>query len=120
MGGCINSTAFTPGPWHADADTRPGWEWNWHIMEGPDSPNRVCFMANTSPDMEKAEANARLIAAAPDMFEALESLNAHWNGEGDYDNSPDDEERLQQKVTAALAKARGDTQSISGECDAER
>jgi hypothetical protein len=57
-------SSFTPGPWTADPDRRPGWEWNWHVYAGRD--DRICFMANTSPDVGLAGANARLIAAAPD------------------------------------------------------
>lgn len=40
------------------------------------------------------------------LQEALIALNEHWNGVGDYDNSPDDEARLQAKIDAALKDHR--------------
>lgn len=59
---------WTPGPWFADPDGRPGMEWNWHVCTSED--DRICFMSN-GPN---SEANATLIAAAPDMAEALADI----------------------------------------------
>lgn len=57
----------TPGPWMTDPDDREGMEWNIHIVQADAPDNRICFMASDGP-----EANANLIAAAPDMLAALE------------------------------------------------
>lgn len=56
-------TAHTPGPWHFD-----GHQYD-HIVWSSDR-NRVCFLTSTGP----TEANARLIAAAPDLLAALKDM----------------------------------------------
>lgn len=61
---------FTPGPWSVDPDDRDGMEWNIHIVEAERPHHRVCFMASDGPN----EANARLIAAAPDMHAEIARL----------------------------------------------
>jgi len=69
-------SAHTPGPWEIDPDTRPGMEWNNHIVDSTGNLT-ICFMSHSgglSPDRDKA--NARLIAAAPELLEALESFIA--------------------------------------------
>lgn len=48
-------------------------------------------------------ANARLIAAAPDLLEALEAINAHWES-GNFSRNPD----LWEPMRAAIAKAKGE------------
>lgn len=64
------SEGFTPGPWAVSEDERPGMEWNRHIVLAGDPDLRIAFMTSDGP----TEANARLIAAAPQMFEALKEL----------------------------------------------
>jgi len=52
-------------------------------------------------DAAVARANARLIAAAPDLYEAIEDIIAHYYNGGDgY--------VVMQQAKAALAKARGE------------
>jgi hypothetical protein len=63
-------TAHTPGPWRADPDDRDGMEWNIHIVQTASPDQRICFMTSNGP----VEANARLIAAAPKMLEALRTI----------------------------------------------
>lgn len=58
---------FTPGPWVGSPD-------GWSVRA---SDYRVANVVATSPDGERRhEANARLIAAAPDLLAALEGLIA--------------------------------------------
>ena len=57
-------------------------------MEGAQSP--------------KCEANARLIAAAPDLLEALEEV-VQWLELGDHEG------QMHSKARAAIAKARGES-----------
>lgn len=54
----------TPGPWSAD-EWAPGF-----TVSAPDSHYSVCHLE----DCNNAEANARLIAAAPELLAALEAL----------------------------------------------
>jgi hypothetical protein len=61
-------SAHTKGPWRIDRDSRKGYEWNLTIA-GPAVD--VCFMCHDStPGNETGEANARLIASAPDLLAA--------------------------------------------------
>lgn len=66
------SAQHTPGPWKIDPDKRPGMEWNRHIdAEGL----TICFMSNSNGmHPERDLANARLIAAAPELLEALDRI----------------------------------------------
>jgi hypothetical protein len=66
----------TPGPWVASDDKRGIWDiiadghmlaQVWRVTHGP---------VNDLP----AEANAHLMAAAPDLLEALQMLRDHQNG----------------------------------------
>lgn len=69
------SAAHTPGPWTVDGDDREGMEWNNQIIAA--NGNTICFMAHSDGKApERDQANARLIAAAHEMLEALEAANA--------------------------------------------
>lgn len=83
-------TPWTPGPWSFDGPPD-----NIIVWSGPE--DRVCFMTSNGP----AEANARLIAAAPDLLEAAERLFSALEG-----YVPADEARA--LARKAFAKARGD------------
>ena len=81
----------TPGPWH--------------IMEGTDwviiSPEvSVAAVYTPRGDREVRQANAHLIAAAPDLLEALEYVLSK--------NTIDMDDAMIDVVTAALAKAKGE------------
>lgn len=72
----------TPGPWEAEAE---------NIYIGPDrvyqqwgviaSNTGIC----TTGSRDVSEANARLIAAAPELLEALKRAVAHNESPNDYD-----------------------------------
>lgn len=57
----------TPGPWTIDRDYRAGMSWNTHIVLERNPDHRICFMTSNGK-----EADARLIAAAPDMLAAIQ------------------------------------------------
>lgn len=59
----MSETKHTPGPWEFD-----GPHHNIIVWSSPN--NRICFMTSDGP----TEANARLIAAAPDLLEALKNI----------------------------------------------
>lgn len=59
------------------------------------------------------KANARLIAAAPDLLEALQELSQHFIGKWSEDERNSDEidahkEAAERKALAAIAKATGE------------
>ena len=94
--------SHTPAPWSFDGPHHS------IIVWGAEPEQRVCFMTSDGP----AEANARLIAAAPEMYEALTWVVDHMcEGfckdlplAGTY--YPDmDEDCAACKARAALAKA---------------
>ena len=57
-------TQHTPGPWRASSQC---------IVE-PTNATVAITMANACDSVEQRDANARLIAAAPDLLEALKDL----------------------------------------------
>lgn len=89
----------TPGPWT-----------NTHgEITGPNrSPVAACRRGRGihSIDSEVFFANARLIAAAPDMLAALQDWSAHFNMPGD---PPPELGSLHADMLAAIAKAEGRT-----------
>lgn len=102
----------TPGPWVRDAVNS---EYMHDIILGYDVPGwgrpvlvATCFGENRADDinMNDAAANARLIAAAPDLLAACQLL-ADWDASPNDDN---DVERLSNAASAAraaIAKATG-------------
>lgn len=109
----MTDTKFTPGPWTfggqvkmiGDGITQAAWQ----LYTGdvrPEGVYRGTICGVQSADhiagitREEAEANTRLIAAAPDLLFALENLLAVKNGEGGTMADSDEIAR------AAIAKAR--------------
>ena len=63
-------SGHTPGPWSFDGPSD-----NHIVWSDPD--NRICFMAHSNGiDPERDTANARLIAAAPELLDALQAIVA--------------------------------------------
>jgi hypothetical protein len=92
-------TDYTPGPWKARSRNagQPGDDFflGWQI-EGPPEPQRGQFVR---------EADAHLVAAAPDMYEALamaEEVLAEFPANSRW-------WPIYKAITEALAKARGET-----------
>ena len=93
----------TPGPWSLEfvGNTEPSGTGHdlWDVM----GPNLLVSVAENVHDR-----NARLIAAAPEMYEALrlaqESIGRFTSDEGSTDRDFD----IADTVAAALAKANGE------------
>jgi len=92
----MSQTAHTPGPWTA----------SFPVIRDQKS---LHILADCSPrdgahaSEEECRANARLIAAAPDLEEALEALlNIFLDGRSD--DFDEKEERAYRLASAALAK----------------
>jgi len=101
------STTHTPGPWREHS----------HRQIGPDA-GIVCevwsAIGETDADrIAQADANARLIAAAPDLLEALQEMVA-GDAEAIEDAKrlgvpfPDEMLAAYHKARAAIAKATGE------------
>lgn len=88
----------TPGPWEIDQAIRHGFtvysEQSGFIVGYMDEEGRYGAV--------ESEANARLIAAAPDLLEALETIVATERDRHGYHPAWTDQAR------AAIAKARGE------------
>jgi len=91
----MTAAKHTAGPWRACRD---------HTVVSKKALIADC-RANDSITVEEAAANARLIAASPELLEALDTLvrSVEWIG-GEYSNELSEEIRT---ARAAIAKAEG-------------
>lgn len=99
---------YTKGPWEILKKDNSNINWNsYHIGA---YYNEVCIVRGTKNSMVDwlascldLEANANLIAAAPELYEALEAINDYWES-GNFSRRKD----LWDNMRSALAKARGE------------
>lgn len=103
----MSDMKFTPGPWVIDTDTRPAEVCT--VMHVPDSESKdqgFVYVRGAvgywGADEKENMANAHLIAAAPDMYEALQQAITSMQDSG-YQNS----HVVIRAGKAALAKAEG-------------
>lgn len=90
----MSAAKHTPGPWEfvlAGSGNYP----EWYVSLG----NRGFLRLPATTDMDTMDADARLIAAAPDLLEALKTVEWHapgscWIVDAD-------------KIATAIAKAEG-------------
>lgn len=87
--------AHTPGPWNARPRRGNGDEW-W-VEAAPKRPGGAGYVAECVGRQAENSDNAHLIAAAPDLYEALKEVAHH----------ADDECGFMVNVRAALSKAEG-------------
>ena len=74
----MTQTTHTPGPWSL---RMTGWRTNPAAIYSPRRPGAVaCVPARTSVPLDEQSANARLIAAAPELLEALKNLIEYESG----------------------------------------
>ena len=92
------SATHTPGPWRFEWDGRPTWSCVRHRVKGEWQVAVTDDLIDEHP--EESEANARLIAAAPELLAALkEALYAVT----EIDNA----HKSLRQMRAAIAKAEG-------------
>jgi hypothetical protein len=100
-------TKHTPGPWHIRTNRHPqtdGLPWGWVDAAAPGVSQRLIpGVAVQWVRGDVSEANARLIAAAPELLEALRCLR-RWMGPTGLDEEIDAAMRA---ADAAIAKATG-------------
>jgi len=100
------SDKFTPGPWIAATH---GLSVHRVTPEGL-TGSAVCMLMTKSGAINNHEANARLIAAAPAMYEALEQID-NWLvcwAIATPEDMAQSFQHMQQVASAALALARGE------------
>ena len=96
-------SGFTNGPWElcekGDYDDFGGQSM---VVIGDDKR-----IAAVHASGKTGEANARLIAAAPDLYDALEHIFEYWNRDHNEEAMGDALWHIIETAEAALAKARG-------------
>jgi len=106
--------AHTQGPWRVKLQQRMVWDRyvpeHW-VIKGPDSKHSPIALIRTAglgagPSMAVREANARLIAAAPDLLAALEGAYKHFLQHMERDWFDDDDQDVMQQMFDAITKSR--------------
>lgn len=119
----MSTAKFTPGPWATDSDapTFDGADlpYTVYINYGSGKGGEICTMLHEpnegrGRDWEEGKANARLIAAAPELLEALEVTESAmfdlWNDLKSYGDKSRFEQfdAVARKASKAISKAKGD------------
>lgn len=91
-------TKFTLGPWNCTRSSAGGRE----IITSDVLPVDICVLSHRDKTPAEINANALLIAAAPDLYAALAELEES----SDYDIFVPS--GIADRIKAALAKARGE------------
>lgn len=90
------NTQHTPGPWNYSGPCEITGRYS-IFHNGP-----LAYCADTTAKPGDGEANARLIAAAPDLLAALQNVAACFDA-----NDPDSMANAMADARAAIAKATG-------------
>lgn len=115
----MSEQKHTPGPWEVSGATHI-WSPTAHanvasVSEPRGEGSDVGYqpLKRNSPDFEEACANARLIAAAPDLLEALSDvLDAYEYAlqyKGDYFTEKHGDALVVEQARAAIKKAKGES-----------
>ena len=89
---------FTPGPWH---------DYQYMLASAIEDANarKICDMSESDFSLDEDEANARLIAVAPDMYELLRQVVDIMDDSEDCGEIPVD------RINAVLRKVRGESEA---------
>lgn len=104
------SEKWTKGPWSYWSPETDNGKWQIDCDGGPMLPRRKIATVHTRE--MGSEANARLIAAAPDLYEALSKLLARHDRPHGFDDAEWYRDVVE-PARAAIAKARGDCGSAA-------
>ena len=105
----------TPGPWEVNCDEVRPERTKWILA--PMTTGKNALVAEAYPQGKNADdpfghierdANARLIAAAPELLAALDDIQEYWNGHVTVEAMRDACEYAIATASAAIAKARGE------------
>jgi hypothetical protein len=105
----VSETKHTPGPWYTKrAEIRVDGEYDYAIYDANKEVVAEAFGRTSVTNFPPAEANAHLIASAPDLYAALKFVLAFY--EPDAKDYLDTEawKRAEAQARAALKKARGE------------
>ena len=106
----------TPGPWTYESDhTHRQYNVRMlaHMIATHDEAKHICTINNlprhvrANRDPQIAEANARLIAAAPDLLAALKEVVRHLDYNGVLDEGNQAHAQPRRAIRLAIAKAEG-------------
>lgn len=122
----MSNTTHTPGPWQLEIRPRTDKPWTCFSHVSSDKWGELAVVVTAMEDEEELStegvANARLIAAAPELLEALIGaqkavISAYSQAHAEWQNADKRAERLDAQVQswretarAAIAKATGDGQ----------
>ena len=111
-GSFVSGASFTAGPWLADFhnEQRDGGRFITYIRGGNQLvPISAVPTGVEGYGREEGRANARLIAAAPALLEALEDIASSARGSGPYarDRDADTLAMIERVATSAIAKSTG-------------
>ncbi len=110
-----DETKHTPGPWRVEDGTTLVWgncnpdDNSSRGMGYPIAESRINPSGNwsTGPYADEGEANARLIAAAPELLEALKAAVSQVHLTNSSEPMSPDVKRVFDQCCAAIAKAEG-------------
>lgn len=98
------ATEATPGPWHYDFDTING-----HFFVHDNNARMyVLVRPRGHRERDEIEANARLIAAAPDLLAALQELIDLADEGAFLDLADVDSTPVSRRIRAAISRAVGE------------
>ena len=98
----MSNTKFTPGPWSYKQYEKGVWG-----VGDKNTDDQIAVLQWHRAFDAEAGANAALIATAPELYEALESLLLEYSAISDTGNANHKNEIA--AASAVLAKARGET-----------
>lgn len=102
----MTTTKHTPGPWAVDEFTA---KVNGRMRRGIIQENGELWIANLPSEVENAEADASLIAAAPELLRLLVDIATHLSGGPLHPDGMifEEDEAALAVIREAIAKARG-------------